>query len=151
MERKASRKVAIAGVIVLLILLLALLVVPTITAENTVPIEGVGYTVASPDQCYFALTATTIVLHAADVFIVEKPGSPFPDDVVVLLKCQADLSDLFGGVDPPATNYSGSGGGQCKIDLASPASDSTNYWSQTVSSSHKATLICQFKSNNGNN
>jgi len=151
MEKKASHKSAMVGLTVLLILLLALLAVPTITAEDIESFEGVGFTYLHPNQCFFAISPNEGMRQDAEVSIVERPGSPYPDDVVVLLRCQADLYLYNEAVYPPAINYNGSSGGVCHVDLGGLASDSSSSWSQTVSGSGRVTLICQFKSNNGNN
>lgn len=148
MAKKASHKVAMLGGFLLVLLLLVLMLVPTIMANVEPPEDFIGIWKNSTTECYFADSDGFSKVENAEVFIVEKPGAPYGNDVVVLLRCQADLS--YDPVNPPATNYSGSNWGECQIDFGDTRTVSTSWWSQTVSASGKATLTCQFKSNNGN-
>ena len=152
MEKRASHRVAIAGVFVVVVFSLVLLLVPTTTA-NVIQVGNAND--SAPKKCIMLnYEGDAVELDPDDddveVIIKEAPFSDYPDDyphdVVGLLKCQTkfDVDEITGS----AKTYSATDERDCRVyfdpdDLR--RSSFTGTWYQTISASGNSTLTCHFK------
>ena len=162
MGLRVIHRVALVGVLAIAVLVLALVLVPVITA-GLPPISDVGNVDEGvpPDlqKCLmYDPTSdpepgeTGVTLEAnSPPFIVDKMYELNPElypNVNVLMRCEAQIDNYVG----PAFQISGNDYGSdisCVValepDAPYPKYKDTVNWNQTISSSGNVVLICRFK------
>ena len=155
MEQKTLHKVKLVGAIMLAVLVLMLLLVPTILAEEYTNIFPVG-NIEGESKCLYINpdSAGDPYLKATDTFLITAKNGAWPDgvdrhDVNAILRCE----DIIPDYDGPVFQFSSlpsNFGIPCHIVLEPGNTLSlvqTSNWTQTISASGHVVLSCRFNAN----